>query len=205
MTPVCASSMAIPYDRRDNDDFDEVVKDVPAISGEVAVDHLDDQAAVGLHHERREVPVRDDVADERLVEVGADLGEINFPETSSPVDLRIGAPDTVHEHVEPSRLIPDAGGEACHFLLARVVDPHGDGTAAGLLDHRDGLADRLGPIHASRVPRGAAPGAIDDRTGLCERSRNATSGTARRSCHQCHLAGQAQPFYRHVRRLSHPF
>lgn len=30
--------------------FDQVVEDVPAITREMAVDHLDDQAAIGLDH-----------------------------------------------------------------------------------------------------------------------------------------------------------
>jgi hypothetical protein len=113
----------------------------------VPIDHFDDEAAARLDHERSEVPIGDDVADERLVEVGADLGEVDLPKAPRPIQHGIGAPDAVDEHIETPRVVSDTGGEARHLLLARMVYSHGDGATTGLLDQNDRLVDGLRTIH----------------------------------------------------------
>jgi hypothetical protein len=169
--------------------FDEVVQDVPAISREVAVDHLDDEPAVSLDHERSEVSVGDHVADERLVEVGADVGEVDLPKAPRPIEQRIGAPNAVDEHVEAPGVISDAGGEVRHLILVSVVDPQRDCATAGLLYQCNRLVDGLRAIHAFRVPCRAASRAIDDGSGFSECSCDSASSTPRRSRHQSNLAG----------------
>ena len=131
---------------------------MPAVSREVAVDHPDNQATVDLHHERHDVSDRDDVADERLVEVGADLCEINFPKTPPPVDLRIGAPDTVDEYLDTSRVISDASGEACH--VQSIAHPEGE-LAVARAAAAVGLTMTLSTVSSFTLEevagRGAAP------------------------------------------------
>ena len=156
----------------------------------MAVDHLDDEAPVRGDHQRCGVPAGDQVADQRLVEIGADVGEIDLPKPPRPIDHRIRAPDAVDQEVEPSRFAADAGDEVRHFLLPRMIDPHGDGPAAGLFDQRGGLVDGLRAVHAPGSTRGAAARAIHQGAGLAQRPRNAAPGAPGGSSHQGDLTGK---------------
>ena len=166
----------------------------------MAIDHFDDEAAVSLHHQGREVPAGYQVADERLVQVGADIGEIDFPEAPRPIDQRIGAPDAVDEHIETACFVSNAGGKPRHFLLTRVVDAQSDGATTGLTNQRNCFVEGLRAIHAFGLPRSAPTRAVDNGAGLPERSRNAPPGAPRRSGDQCNLAGKTRFLYSHVGR-----
>ena len=74
--------------------------------------------------------------------------------------------------------------------LVRVIDAHGDGRAAGGLDHRRGLVDRLGPPIRRRLAFDAAAGAVDRRAGFAERPCDAAAGAARRAGDEGDASGQ---------------
>jgi hypothetical protein len=79
-----------------------------------------------------------------------------------------------------------------------MVYSHGDGATTGLLNQGDRLVDGLRTIHTFWVSRGAAPRAVDDGSGLSERSRNAASSATRRSRDKSNLTGERQPFRGHA-------
>ncbi len=178
--------------------LDQVVEDVAAVAGEMAVDHLDDQAPVLLDHERRQQPVGDQVADQGLVEIGAHAGKVDLPELSGPVDHGIAAPDAVDQHVQASGFAADALGQRRDLVLAGVIDPHRERPAAGRLDQGDGLVDGLGAIHAPRMADRAAPRAIDQGPGLAERARDAPASAPRRTRDQGHLSVQKPTLSSHA-------
>ena len=78
-------------------------------------------------------------------------------------------------------------------VLARVIDAQRDRGAAGGLDHRRGLIDRLGPPVRRRLAFDASTGAVDRRAGFTERTCDAAAGAARRSGHEGHASSERLP------------
>ena len=148
--------------------LDHVVQDLAAIAVAQAVGDLQHQSALLLDHHRQGVTRGDQVADQGLVEQGADGADVEAPDLGIPVDHPVAAPDVVDQHVQPALLGLDAGDERLHLRLVLVIDPDGVGGPAGGFDQFGGLLDDL---RASRgrdpAPAGAAR-AIDYRPGPAE-------------------------------------
>lgn len=168
--------------------LDEVVENMTSISLEMPVDHFDDEAASRLNHERREAAIGDDVAQKRLIEIGADVREIEFPEALRPVEHGVGAPDAVDQNVEAAGFPTNALGEGRNLLLDGKIDASGDCAPARVRDQRRRLIEGLGTIESLGKAFGASTRAIDEGSGLSQRPRDAASRSPRRPSHQRDLA-----------------
>jgi len=97
------------------------------------------------------MPVGHHVAHQRLVEVGANSSQVDFPEPLFPIDHGVRTPDAVDQQVQTPRFPSHAGSKARHFLFVRVVDSNGDGPATSPLYERHRFVDRFRSIHAFRM------------------------------------------------------
>ena len=108
----------------------EVVEEVAAVVGGVAVGDLDDQPLPALDHQRRGVVAGDDVRVDGALAASAarspsECSQNGLPQTGE----RVAAPDVVDQQVQPALLAPDALDERRDLLRHGVVDLHGDADA----------------------------------------------------------------------------
>ena len=164
---------------------------IRAAADDVVLRDFHDQAALRGHHRERGMLRRDDARGEPLPEhrVGvprdppARGSRTRFSSGSSPATLST----TTSRRWWARRMRRNS---AVDLALVRVIDAKRDGRAAGGLDHRRGLVDRLGPPVRRRLAFDASTGAVDRRAGFPERPCDAAAGAARRSRHEGHASSQ---------------
>ena len=106
------------------------------------------------------------------------MSSVGLPDRLVPLH-RGGAPDVVHEDVQRALLGVDARDQRAHLLGHEVVDLDRDAAAAGRVDERGGLLDRLRPVHLRPLRARRAPGAVDGRAGRAELHGDAAPRAAR--------------------------
>ena len=199
VTPVRTSSIAHSVGQTHERCFDEVVEDVASIAGKMPVDDFNDESAICLNHQGCRMAACDHVADQRLVEIGAHMAQVHFPESAWPVDPCIGSPHTVDQHIQPPGLLSDPSHEFRYLILMSVVYLKRDRFAAGLLNQHRGLVDCLRTVYACGASRGAAAGTVDQGAGRAQSPRNASPGAPGSAGHECDLTCQREfsdHFYR---------
>ena len=82
---------------------------------------------------------------------------------------------------------------AAHLRRVGVVGGREHRAAAGALDERRGLLERLGTVHRRSPPAGAAPGDVDGRAGGAQLDRDRTAASASGAGDDGDVVGEAHP------------